>query len=1524
MSKAGIHSNRGDDYQILVAMDWAINVLLDVKYDWIEVDSVLPGKSGSAIEVDDVVVGSGEQVLVCCQTKKNSPGHTNWTVAELSDDLNKALTLFATNTSAGIRFCSRSPFGELKVLHEHAQVHVSFTSYFQALTVNQRGTHDKLLALSDVMTDKDVHFFLRSAVFEVTGETDQLEAKLRQRLGLIVSNHEEIFNALYRELDRVAKRKPSNERSSLGVDRLSKANLREIVRTTGGVLSAPVDEKALRQRLRVVSMVGRAWRRDAGGHRIVLPATTALIEAVANESQKILLTGIPGGGKTCALLDFVEHIEQQTDTTIVFVQAREYASLPSYEEREAHGLPREFCSLVARLADLQRVVVVIDSLDVLSISREGAALSHFLSLIDQLALIPRVTVVAACREFDLKYDQRLANLSWSKTVRCDELDWLTCVVPLLSNLAIDCETIDAETRHLICTPLDLALFVEIAKKVSVASFSTRQMLVHRYLDVVLQRDTAIGDAGVRALELIAVAMLRKRELVVARNEICADEQLLRKLQSAGVLEPDERDRLRFRHQTLLDTLIVSDAMRKQQSLKTLVDQLAPLPFVRPVIRSYVFVVSATSRIELRKNIRAIVVGSAAYHIKRLVVECLAELVPDHEDWSLVKWLFDRHRELFHSLYLKLSSFAWYSFMCKNYQSYVVQKQDVSALASHARWIAQWKEQDADSVVRFWCDALEMEWSNDSQLAWMVSIELPKMQVKDPVIVTRIVELLLAKPVGDRDFLGHVLAYGVRLRAVGDDTLWRYITSRIKPEDLSKCSFRGKLNCEPHDFGNDKKFFEERMCASDSLLSLAIGDIERWSEKCRWTDSESGWCDVFLDDTSYRLSHSKHDMYHVGAMNELFRVVGNAVETHALTKSEWWTRNAERLTSSREGALRYIALRAITKHVELNIDHAERVLRDSTMPYSSLSFEFAELCSRAIVLVGNATHDFLEQGIVRRWLACPLPERMYSARRCAALARAIPAYMRSERLSEMLKCWENKFGPTIGEPAIRSRGGMVHPPFSHEVFLRVSDFGVLRLLAHYESDNEWSTHEENRLVGGAEQVERVLNEASSRDPERFMNLLVSHWTLIPDRYRKEILEGAANHIAYLGGRLQPQQGWEPLHRPNLNALALQLLDELDRHPTFWRERREAAKAISACAHVVINESDRYRVLFLAIGFASLVEAYDQDETALNGLMATGINMTRGEAVQAALTLMHRTIDEKAPWPELLMPAIKRFALDPNPAVKSLVLHELSNLQWHYPEEGWNLFRVATADAEEELWCEAEKCLYWSYNKNFQRVDTYLSHIGQTFTGEAAKMWGRISSLAVLEGHIRAENFVDQLRVAQSLNKWLGATQVWTSNAYTKKCTAVCWFGIRAAFSSEFGESQELLAEMRSLFKKCRDLTPMPDDIVEAYFATLEKSEAGRDNFSLHGIDDWLGELVVNYPDEALQSSERVVAFLKLKKTPHVYMDELPQVLTRLFREAEERELSDGGAMLGRCITLQDGFLSLGLQNVEAWLFDAERP
>ena len=119
MSIAGIRSNRGDSYQTSVALDWALTVLSDPEFEWLEIDSV-------AYPVDDIVVGKTDGTLVCCQCKKNQIDFKAWTIADLSDELEKASRLLDSNKKAEVRFYSRSPFGVLAKLHEHSTTATTF------------------------------------------------------------------------------------------------------------------------------------------------------------------------------------------------------------------------------------------------------------------------------------------------------------------------------------------------------------------------------------------------------------------------------------------------------------------------------------------------------------------------------------------------------------------------------------------------------------------------------------------------------------------------------------------------------------------------------------------------------------------------------------------------------------------------------------------------------------------------------------------------------------------------------------------------------------------------------------------------------------------------------------------------------------------------------------------------------------------------------------------------------------------------------------------------------------------------------------------------------------------------------------------------------------------------------------------------------------------------------------------------------------------------------------------------------
>ena len=597
MSKAAIQSNRGDGYQTLVAFDWALTVLSDPDYQWLEVDSV-------TTSVDDVVIGKVDGTKICCQCKKNQTLHKAWSIADLADELRKACSLLTSDSKAVVRFYSRSAFGELAALREYSANYADESTYQTDLGKAHRETDTELgKLLVEQASNLSTYQFLQRTTFEISAELDRLQTLLLERLRQLVSNPSAAYDALWRRLDQLGMRVNGNGQSTAVQHRLTKDDLKALLAQAGSILSPPMDIVEARTSFKSTSAIGRSWRRDIGNERISSPLVNKLIEAIDAKHRSILLTGLPGSGKTCVILAVQDALEQLAKTRAnllpLFIQSREFADVVTAQERQAQGLPEQWVERVARIAEDAHVVVMIDSLDVLSIAREHRVLTYFLAQIDRLLLVPNVTVVTACRDFDRHYDRRIAQRTWDKEFTCQPLDWDTEIAPLLAKLGIDASATDVATRELIRNPRELALFVELAQQEGSFNVVTSQALAQRYLATIVQANSALGDVAMQAIEAIAAEMLKLRCLAVPIQRFVASQDIQRALLSHDVLHKTQDGQLTFGHQTLLDVLVISGALRRGVTLNEFIQDLSPVPFVRPSIRSFVAQLATGDRREFR-------------------------------------------------------------------------------------------------------------------------------------------------------------------------------------------------------------------------------------------------------------------------------------------------------------------------------------------------------------------------------------------------------------------------------------------------------------------------------------------------------------------------------------------------------------------------------------------------------------------------------------------------------------------------------------------------------------------------------------------------------------------------------------------------------------------------------------------------------------------------------------------------------------------------------------------------------------
>ncbi len=1106
------------------------------------------------------------------------------------------------------------------------------------------------------------------------------------------------------------------------------------------------------------------------------------------------------------------------------------------------------------------------------------------------------------------------------------MDWEVEIAPLLDTLGIATATIDGATRVLIRNPRELALFVELAQRGGSFNVVTSQALAQRYLDTIVRADNALGDLAIQAIEMTATEMLKLRSLAVPHQRFSASQDIQRKLCSLNVLRETQDGKLTFGHQTLLDVLVISGAVRTGVTLNKFILGLPPVPFVRPSIRSFVAQLALGERREFRKQLRSVLTGSAAFHIKRLVAESFAEQTPQEEDWPLLRDLREKHRDIFQVIYAMASAIEWHLFWLKHLVPALKSAQDSDGLMGHAYRIAQWSNEDCAGVLSFWMDALSLDWLDRNEIAERLGIHLSEIKSENIALVAPLLERLIDMPLTEDSYLGRIIARCVDAGVVEDALLWRYIAGDINDEDLLQFRLNKKLRCQKHEFGGrDEKFIGKRMVQSIALLDLAIESIEHWSSAraLRYGNTRIGYRNGFLNETSYEDLHSQRDTIHTNSMNVLLDAVEAAILHQAKNNSGWWKKNRVRLCFNHEGALLYFAILACTASPVANIEIIARMLCDKKMLEFELSYELGSLIKSAFNLFTVQVQDVVMAKILTVWNEEFTAESaLWVLRVQAELILPIPCYLRSPDVQALVDSYEEKAGVLVRQPKIRSAGGIVIAPFSFEIFLGTSDSGVLKLLAHYNGYSRWDRAD--FLIGGEREVGWQLREASSRNPSRFLGFLSVHWLVIPESFRDDIMDGVAAYLAYRYGNLRASDAWQSVEEPKVSLLVCQIFDELERHSAEWQHQRSTAKALEACANVIQDAQEASRLIFLAEDFVGFHEA-DPIEGDNVDLIDLGINMAKGDVSDALMILANNFLERGIEFPELLAPMLRRFASDDHPAIRAMILRRLPYLQNTYFDLGWELFHLAIQDAD-GLWQIAEPCLYHAYRNHFEVVRPLLAGIRNKGRGKDLEIWGRISALATMTQHINFAELLGDLNALDSTDAWRGAATVWTNHGNIRQHREQCLAGIKSGLNTGGPHALDVAEQMTHIFDDKADAVSVPIELIDCCFSVFENDEdGGNRHHRFFGFHEWLNAIVQNDAEQALAAIERYLAYVRHGKR-HLFdhSNSLTQLITRLFAEAEEREESDCGSMLQRVVGIQDTLLSLGVNGVVDWLKAAERP
>lgn len=1520
MSLASVRSNRGDSYELLIAAKWTVRMLMGVDIESINVDSTELDSSHSFIEVDDVVVTRADGSKVYCQCKKNQPDFDSWKVPDLKDDLEKAARQLRRDPRGTVVFYSTAPFGQIQKLREHSMAFTDADAFKRSLETNKslRQVADALETVWSGQLDQgDNNSFslLRRISFEATSSQASLAEDIIRDLAIVCTQASIVFDALIAYLFRCKSRTTGETAEAHSVQALTREAALQLVAKTGSRRTPPRAEAEIADEFRRMSAVGRAWRREIGSRRIPRRSLEAILEHVENGEKRVLVADAPGAGKTCLLLDLVEELERRSVCAVAYIQAREYTEAVDDASRAALGLLPQLLDSVARMSEYRPVVLVIDSMDVLSLAREHASVKYFLALLDQLSTLPNITAIVACRTFDLKYDRKLANREWGKTVTPGPLDWQQHVMPLLKEWGVAAADLNESLQKILTNPRMLAIFGDLASAGRVSRASNAQELTEDYIEAIVTENAGLGEGALRLLEQMAGQMLLRRRLSIPDAAANMPQQIKAALLSSGIIAQNSSRGIEFAHQTLLDVFAVRGASRAGTSLIQFIRSHAATPFLRPTIRSFLFHLRISDPTSFRSQIRAVVeAADIAFHIKRLVVESFAEVTPTDEDWRLVRHLSSNHAELFQLFYFATQATEWFDFFTRFWWPYLVSSKDVTSILLFIHHLDCWATTRSAAISRIFLDLLAFDWIPGQQATSIISTVMHRWTDWESTDLQPILTALLESSHARTFQLGEYLAHWVSATNSGDDLLWRFITKDVKADDTYTGRIGAKLLCAPDRLGRDKDFLATRMKGSTRLLDLAVDTIDDWTRRQLTSNGNASVTRGFLFETSYSDVHTRYSMRHVDASMYLMRAVEAACLMHAGAHTEWWQRNVEKLLRSSDGGLRYIVILAFINNPESNVVHITNALCDTEILAFAGDFEIGRLLNAAYHLLDEQAQDRISTAIIGL-LDDQTPDAHGEATWIRAKRRAllawIPACLRSGTIADYLRDLNKEFGEFYREPRIERSGGYVPPPFQYQRFLELPHDQVVRLLRRYSGKN----YADDFLhVGGPSSVATQLADAACRYPMRFLALLQTCWPWIDDVFGAAILSGVSRHIEFRVGTLRASENWEALESPVLHDVARLALDELDRHPASWYGTTAAAEVLKAVAHAIENGGDFARLSFHIVGVSrSQYPETEEGETAFIAL-----NSTRGQAGEASVIAVLRCIERGREVPDLLIATLSRLAADKNPGVRYSVLRHLPNLQQADPNLAWDLFATATQLGDSTIWKEAESYLYYTYHVSFDRVAPYLQRLHDAGIFES---WSHIACLASLSGHVAEIELKNQLSRIENEGAWIGAARVFATNAglseYRLFCCNMLEWILQNAPSSH-GIVQEIDIQLFSSESTIREI---PEALLRSMFNFLSRADPSV-SITLTSFLSWLARNAVEAPDATLIAIESMLELTTWSEEGILFFE--PSTLGALFAEAEEREESDHGNFLQRVVSVQDAMLRRGGNSLYGWLKDAERP
>ena len=1120
-----------------------------------------------------------------------------------------------------------------------------------------------------------------------------------------------------------------------------------------------------------------AFLRDQAIGGAVLPREEAqtvntLLKGTSGKDS-VMVTGEAGVGKSMVMFQVVEELLGDGAPVLAFRADRlEPTQLPD-RIGEQLGLPGSPPNVLAAVARGNSCVLVIDQLDALSLAsgRNTEVFDCINEIIRQAQAHPKMSILLACRKFDLDNDYRLRRLTDSdgiaETVTVNRLPWNT-VRQVISGFGLDADALNGKQLELLSIPLHLQLLSALVMddEVRALTFEKAQDLYERFWQdkqrIIKER---IGRPVQWTNVITALCDYMHHHETLTAPDIIVDEWIsdAEAMASENILIRDSK-RFSFFHEGFFDysyaRLFAGDAQTLLQLLQGGEQRL----FRRAQVRQILLFLRDADFGRYTSSLKEVLFSSEVrFHIKQVAFAVLADLSePKEEEWDIVSSFagHDVNDPMTRHASAVVRRLPWFKLVDSlGLVQHWLDDPDDAFVDHTLRLLSVLQRQTPDRVAELvdpyvgksdrWDTRLFFlaQWADWSEGRRFLQLMLRLIDegilddAKGPIAVNSdfwslLYPLQFKHPSWGCEIVGHYLNRRLRLsRDAGKSNPFDY-NNRTIPDSQPAEAILRKLGIEA-----SNTFVQEVF----PFMLEVIEDVA--PQKGTGLRRDPIW--------SFRVFQSGY-----GIDSALLQAMEDALSALAVHETEVFRSVIEAIVDSPFETIQYLLLRSFASHglvfADDGVDHLCDQPDRLKIGYSSDSHWAARQLIDSIS--PHCSDEKLKQletlllGYYPEWEKTDSGRRYYGYAQFTLLDGIVPT-RRSIKVDKRLEELRRKFGHQEPESPRPMKVERIVSPIPEEAAAQMSDKQWLSAIKRHDN-TQHGLRRDGRLAGSGLELSRVLENQVKQEPERFAALV----SQFPDDaipfYFEAVLRGINDATLDTDTVVAVCLRCHGIDGRPLGSAICETIANLG-------QGEVPAEALDIVAWYATEDPAPQQELWRTLALPSSDFYYGGD------ILGHGINTVRGGAARA----IARLIESNHQRTTYLQPVLEKMVQDPSIAVRSCVAQALIAVLRYDRDLAIELFKQLCETEDVLLKTRfIERFIYFGIQPHFEVLSPVLLRMVNSQVPEVASVGARQASVAGLDLHEAAG--IAALCLSGSEAQKVGAAEVMAANITTATCRSFC--------------------------------------------------------------------------------------------------------------------------------------------------------